>query len=474
MTDRVTGIDGYDWGVFGANPVPGDPDAVRAIAVNLRDLADEVAQQNALVRAVGSDSESIWVGPAAQRFRPHVAKLPGELSKLTTSYHDAADALDGYWPRLGDAQALAVQALARAMSAQGAIAVAQGQVAAASAGAESAAGSYNSAAMTAATTPAPTPAAAAAAQAQLQGLQAGYQGAQAQVSAAQANLAAANEDMAAAHHMKDTAVANAHTASAAVAAALHAASAAGIQNPHHSWLSGVFDDIGNVASGAWNWTEHHVAGWAGDAGRDLGAAGEWAWHAVDNPDALKAALDVGGMALGLAAVVAGAGGEVGGGLLDATGVGALVGVPVNVASAALITAGAGMAAVSAADMGHNLAHMAQDADNAERSGPGDSPSGPDYGAGPGGTATTPSDLPEPVQTNYGRFMKSLPTGAEEPTITQLPDGSVRFDANVPAANIPGSYATYTKVVDAEGNTVTFYKTTYAPDGSVVHVKVKYP
>jgi hypothetical protein len=28
-----------------------------------------------------------------------------------------------------------------------------------------------------------------------------------------------------------------------------------------------------------------------------------------------------------------------------------------------------------------------------------------------------------VQSNYGRFLKSIPSGAEEPTITQLPDGS---------------------------------------------------
>jgi hypothetical protein len=293
------------------------------------------------------------------------------LSKLTTSYHDAADALDGYWPRLGDAQALAVQALAKAKSAQGAVAAAQGQVESASAGADSAAAAHNSAALAAAFTPAPTPEAAAAAQSNVAGLQAGYQGARAQVAAAQANLAAANADMAAAQHMKDTAVTDAHVASAAVAGALHAASAAGIQNPHHSWLSGVFDDIGDVASGAWDWSEHHVARWTGDAGGDIAGAGEWAWHAVDNPDALKAAADAGGMALGLAAMVAGVGGEVGGGLLDATGVGAVVGVPVNVASAALITAGAGLAGVSATDMGHNLTHMAQDANNAESSvGPG--------------------------------------------------------------------------------------------------------
>lgn len=87
---------------------------------------------------------------------------------------------------------------------------------------------------------------------------------------------------------------------------------------------------------------------------------------------------------------------------------------------------------------------------------------------------TPSDLSGSTASNYNRYLKSLPSGAEEPTITQLPDGNVQFDANVPARNIPGSYATYTKVVDPEGRTVTFYKTTYAPDGSVVHVKVKYP
>jgi hypothetical protein len=47
-------------------------------------------------------------------------------------------------------------------------------------------------------------------------------------------------------------------ASAAVAGALHAASTAGIQNPHHSWLSGGFDDIGDAAPGAWDWSEHHA------------------------------------------------------------------------------------------------------------------------------------------------------------------------------------------------------------------------
>src|SRR5579875_1714674 len=105
------GVDGYDWSILGGNPTPGDPDAIRSIARTLRDLGDGVANQNRLLRSIGGDSESIWTGPAADAFRPHVAKLPGQLDKLTVSYHDAADALDGYWPRLESAQQMAVQAL---------------------------------------------------------------------------------------------------------------------------------------------------------------------------------------------------------------------------------------------------------------------------------------------------------------------------------------------------------------------------
>lgn len=77
-------------------------------------------------------------------------------------------------------------------------------------------------------------------------------------------------------------------------------------------------------------------------------------------------------------------------------------------------------------------------------------------------------------SNYARYLKGLPKGADYPTITRLPDGSTQFSSDVPATNIPGSYATYTKVVGKDGSTITYYKTTIAPDGSTVSVKVKYP
>jgi hypothetical protein len=92
----------------------------------------------------------------------------------------------------------------------------------------------------------------------------------------------------------------------------------------------------------------------------------------------------------------------------------------------------------------------------------------------GGAEMTADDLTGGAASNYGRFLKSLPASAEEPTITGLPGGGFKFEADVPASNIPGSYATYTKEIGSDGVTTTFYKTTYAPDGSVVSVKVKYP
>ncbi len=76
--------------------------------------------------------------------------------------------------------------------------------------------------------------------------------------------------------------------------------------------------------------------------------------------------------------------------------------------------------------------------------------------------------------NLKRFKKKLPANAGPVRIKNLPGGGKAFQADSAAANIPGSYATYQKQVDAMGNTLNYTKTTYAPDGSIVHVKQKYP
>ncbi|HVF05077.1 MAG TPA: DNRLRE domain-containing protein [Frankiaceae bacterium] len=75
--------------------------------------------------------------------------------------------------------------------------------------------------------------------------------------------------------------------------------------------------------------------------------------------------------------------------------------------------------------------------------------------------------------NYRRYMSKVPKGGKDSArIMRDSDGNVTYMAEVPATNIPGSYATYIKVVDPSGKTITYVKVTYAPDGRIVHVKPK--
>jgi RHS repeat-associated protein len=86
----------------------------------------------------------------------------------------------------------------------------------------------------------------------------------------------------------------------------------------------------------------------------------------------------------------------------------------------------------------------------------------------------PESLPSGQASNYSRFVKDLPAAAETPTITPIRDGMVRLDAVVPARNIPGSYAVYSKVVDAQGKTVAMWKSTFDEVGNLLHIKPKFP
>lgn len=81
-------------------------------------------------------------------------------------------------------------------------------------------------------------------------------------------------------------------------------------------------------------------------------------------------------------------------------------------------------------------------------------------------------LTESQVANLKRFDKKLPKDAQEIQILKASKGARIFRADVPARNIPGSFARYEKVIDAEGNTLSYTKTTFAPDGTIVHVKIK--
>ncbi|MGL5035636.1 MAG: hypothetical protein ACRC6M_17760 [Microcystaceae cyanobacterium] len=76
--------------------------------------------------------------------------------------------------------------------------------------------------------------------------------------------------------------------------------------------------------------------------------------------------------------------------------------------------------------------------------------------------------------NLSRFQQRLPKNASPVRLYELPNSGKAFQADVFARNISGSFATYEKQVDADGITTLFTKTTYAADGSIVHVKQKYP
>jgi hypothetical protein len=81
-----------------------------------------------------------------------------------------------------------------------------------------------------------------------------------------------------------------------------------------------------------------------------------------------------------------------------------------------------------------------------------------------------SALNEAQASNFKRFEKKLPAGSEAPTLHKVNDG-VAFKGEVPG-RVPGSKAVYEKVVDAGGSSVSYTKTTYTPNGTIVHIKDK--
>ena len=82
------------------------------------------------------------------------------------------------------------------------------------------------------------------------------------------------------------------------------------------------------------------------------------------------------------------------------------------------------------------------------------------------------DLTHAQAQNLKRFDKKLPKDAREIKIRRGRNGERIFQSDVPASNIPGSYARYEKIVDKNGRTISYTKTTYAPDGRIVHIKIK--
>ena len=76
-----------------------------------------------------------------------------------------------------------------------------------------------------------------------------------------------------------------------------------------------------------------------------------------------------------------------------------------------------------------------------------------------------------VQKSGQRFFGKAPKGSANFKAERMKDGSTRFSYDTPG-QVPGSKATYQKTVDATGKTIDVKKTTYNPQGAVVHTKDK--
>jgi hypothetical protein len=75
---------------------------------------------------------------------------------------------------------------------------------------------------------------------------------------------------------------------------------------------------------------------------------------------------------------------------------------------------------------------------------------------------------ENLQRMVGRAVAAMKSDVK---VTKLADGAVKFELKVPG-KVPGSSASYVKIVDKDGVTKVAKKTTIDPKGEVVHVKDK--
>ncbi|NPD47901.1 hypothetical protein HNS40_20235 [Lentimicrobium sp. S6] len=77
-----------------------------------------------------------------------------------------------------------------------------------------------------------------------------------------------------------------------------------------------------------------------------------------------------------------------------------------------------------------------------------------------------------VQVNYKRFVKKIPANSKSSAeLIPLENGNFLMQATSPG-RVPGSRALYQKWVDPTGKTFRMLKTTYGPNGKIIHVKPK--
>ncbi|HWF73829.1 MAG TPA: hypothetical protein VG186_10825 [Solirubrobacteraceae bacterium] len=79
-----------------------DPGVVSGLAGMFRTVATQAQSTADGLR--GADGDATWTGQAATAFRQGLGKLPGDLGKVTSSYQEAADAMNAYEGELSTLQ----------------------------------------------------------------------------------------------------------------------------------------------------------------------------------------------------------------------------------------------------------------------------------------------------------------------------------------------------------------------------------
>ena len=82
-----------------------------------------------------------------------------------------------------------------------------------------------------------------------------------------------------------------------------------------------------------------------------------------------------------------------------------------------------------------------------------------------------STLPSNIQKSVKDFFNGGSNKYTDFSVTQSQNGNYLISMTKPG-NVPGSYAVYNKIISSDGVTLDVYKITYAPDGSIVHIKDK--
>ena len=277
------------------DPIPGDPESVALLGLTLRDTANDIQRETGEVQALSSVES--WQSKAAGRFRDAAHDAVGDLRKAFHRYDAAATAMGTTVRECSDADWASALAHAQAVSLK---ALRDAQAADAD---HKAAGQHLQSLPP--NTPENDPQATSARNKQ---------------QAAQEALNAAKRLLASAKHIRDQA---ADTAASRIHQAI----------THDGMHDSTWDKVKDTAGTVLSDTGHFLEDFGETALSDLASLGNAMAH-----DAGQVGEVLGGVAL----LTLGAGGEIGGLALDATGIGAVLGVPAGVVSAGAIAGGVGL------------------------------------------------------------------------------------------------------------------------------------